>query len=310
MKRNQAHRIHAYGGPEVMHRDEVPVPDLAPGQVLVEVKAAGINGLDAKVRAGDVRDAFPLPLPATLGIELAGIVSRVGEGVTAFKPGDRVMGPMAGLGAYANFVAIDAAKLALTPAGLDDVAAAALPVAVLTAWQALRAAGALRAGRKVLIHGAAGGVGGFAVQFAKAAGVQVWATASAASHDHVLSLGADVVIDRHAERFESRAEGIDLVLDLVGGDALDRSWAVLAPGGAIVSTAAPDIGARAPAGREGLWFMMKPDPVQLRAAAEAVVAGTLRSTIAEVVGFGDIPAAIERNRTGHAPGKLVADFTA
>ncbi|MDM0078147.1 NADP-dependent oxidoreductase [Variovorax sp. J2P1-59] len=309
MKRNQAFRIHAYGGPDALRRDDVPEPEVAAGQLLVEVKAAGINGLDAKIREGLLRGAFPLPLPATLGVELAGVVSRVGEGVTGFKVGDRVMGPLAGLGAYANFVAVNAANLALTPEGLDDVAAAALPVASLAAWQSLRAAGELTPGQKVLIHGAAGGVGGFAVQFAKAEGATVWATASATSRDHVLKLGADVVIDRNAQRFESLAEGIDLVLDLVGGDVLDRSWQVLAPGGAIVSAVDLGISAKTPVGRKGIAFATRPDAARLRLAAEAVVSGKLRSTIAEVVGFDQIPAAVERVRIGHAPGKIVADFT-
>ncbi|GAA0769607.1 NADP-dependent oxidoreductase [Ideonella azotifigens] len=305
---NQAMRIHAYGGPEVMQQDEVPTPVPGPGQVLVAVKAAGINGLDWKVRAGYVQDVFKLALPATLGIELAGVVVAVGPGASRFQPGDRVMGPLGGLGAYARFVAVDEAKLALTPAALSDVQAAALPVVLLTAWQALRAAGELRAGQRVLIHGAAGGVGGMAVQLAKAAGATVLATASAGSRAHVLALGADEVFDRHAQRFEDTARGVDLVLDLVGGETLDRSWQVLAAVGAIVSTAAPDVTARAPAGQRGLWFMMTPDTARLAELAGAVAAGRLRSTVAEVVGFAEIPAAIARNQAGHAPGKMVADF--
>jgi len=305
---NQALRIHSYGGPEVLRFDDVPVPTPGPGQVLVQVTAAGVNGLDWKVRDGLVRDAFPLPLPAALGIELAGVVTATGPGATRFQVGDRVMGPMMGLGTYADFVAIDAAKLCLTPAGLSDVAAAALPVATLAAWQVLRAAGPLRAGQKILIHGAAGGVGGFVVQFAKAAGATVFATASGASRQHVLDLGADLAIDRFADRFEDRVSDIDLVVDLVGGDAIDRSWSLLADQGVIVSTAAPDITQRAPAGRRGLWFMMRPDATQLAQIAEAVAAGTLKSTVAEVIGKGGLIDAIERNKQGHAPGKIVLDL--
>jgi NADPH:quinone reductase-like Zn-dependent oxidoreductase len=308
MQTMKAYRIHAYGGPEVLQLDQVPIPTPAAGQVLVKVGAAGVNGLDWKVREGYVRDAFPLALPAILGIELAGVVAGVGPGVERLKLGGRVMGPLMGQGAYADFAVVDEVKLALTPEGLSDVEAAAIPVAALAAWQALRAAGELRAGRSVLILGAAGGVGGFAVQFAKAAGAVVLAVASAASADHVKSLGADVVIDRGAERFEDRASNVNLVLDLVGGEALERSWRVLAPDGVIVSTATPDIAARTPAGRKGQWFMMRPDHAQLRQIAEAVARGQVHSTLAEVVAPADLPAALQRNMTGHAPGKIVVDF--
>jgi NADPH:quinone reductase-like Zn-dependent oxidoreductase len=309
MKPNRALRIHAYGGPDGLKLDEIPVPIPAAGQVLVQVKAAGVNGLDWKIREGFVRDAFPLALPAVLGIELAGVVIQTGPGVSRLKVGGRVMGSLGGLGAYADYVAIDEAKLSLTPEPLTDVAAAALPVATLTAWQALRADGEVYPGQRVLIHGAAGGVGGFAVQFAKAAGATVFATASATSREHVLSLGADTVIDRSSDRFEDRVKDIDLVLDLVGGETLDRSWQVLTPDGVIVSTAAPDVAARAPTGRRGRWFMMQGDPQRLRAIADAVISGTVRSTIAEVTGFAGLAAAIERNQRGHAPGKMVLDLT-
>lgn len=310
MQTNKALRIHAYGGPEVAQLDEIPVPTPGAGQVLIQVGAAGINGLDWKVRDGLVREVFPLELPAVLGIELAGTVVAVGPGAGRFRVGDRAMGAPGGLGTYARFVTIDETKLCLTPASLTDVEAAALPVATVTAWQALRAAGELRPGQKILIHGAAGGVGGFAVQFAKAAGATVFATASGSSRAHVLALGADMVIDRQTERFEDRLAEIDLVLDLVGGETLDRSWSVLSATGAIVSAAAPDIVQRTPAGRRGLWFMNRPDAAVLRQIADAVAAGTVRSTIAETVGFAGLSAAIERNKRGHAPGKIVLDLAA
>lgn len=308
MQSNQALRIHAYGGPEVVQLDEIPVPTPAAGQVLVQVGAAGVNGLDWKIRDGLVRDVFRLELPAVLGIELAGTVVAVGPDAGRFRVGDRVMGAPGGLGTYARFVTIDETKLCLTPASLTDVEAAALPVATVTAWQALRAAGELRPGQKILIHGAAGGVGGFAVQFAKAAGATVFATASGSSRAHVLALGADMVIDRQTERFEDRVSDVDLVLDLVGGESLDRSWSVLSATGAIVSAAAPDIVQRAPAGHRGLWFMNRPDAAVLQQIAEAVAAGTVRSTIAETVGFAGLSAALERNKRGHAPGKILLDL--
>jgi NADPH:quinone reductase-like Zn-dependent oxidoreductase/quercetin dioxygenase-like cupin family protein len=308
--RSLAARIHAYGGAEVVRIDEVPVPAPGPGQLRVQVGAAGVNGLDWKMREGYVRDAYPLTFPSALGLELAGEVVEVGAGVTRFRTGDRVMGLTAGSGAYADFVVVHEAQVVRTPSALSDVAAAALPVAVLTAAQALDAAGGVRAGSTVLIHGAAGAVGGFAVQLAKRAGATVLATASGTSRGHVLGLGADVVIDYRAERFEERAADVDLVLDLVGGETLDRSWAVLAPHGVVVSTAAPDVAGRAPEGRRGVWLMMRADAEQLARLADEVGRGALRSTVAEVAPLSGLAAAIERNRTGHPPGKIVLDLRA
>ena len=306
--RSVAARIHSYGSAGVLRIDDVEVPPPGAGQVLVRVTAAGINGLDWKVREGYVRDAYPLALPATLGVELAGVVAQTGPDTTRFAVGDRVFGPLGGVGSYAGFAAASEGVLARTPATLSDVAAAALPVAALTAVQALAAGGELRPGQTVLIHGAAGAVGGLAVQLAKRAGATVLATASGAGLALARALGADDVVDYRAERFEARASAVDLVLDLVGGETLDRSWAVLAPGGTIVSTVVPDVGARAAAGRRGVFLMMRPDAAALATLADAVARGALRSTIAEVVDLTGLSAALERNRTGHAPGKLVLDL--
>jgi NADPH:quinone reductase-like Zn-dependent oxidoreductase len=308
MTTNRVLRLNIYGGPDALELAQAPIPQREPGQVLVRVRAAGVNGLDWKLREGFLRDAMPLPLPAVLGLEFAGEVMEAGPN-SAFRVGDRVLGPLSGIGAYADVVAVDEANFARTPEALSDVEAAALPVVALTAAQVLEAAGPLQSGTRVLIHGAAGGVGGFVVQLAKAAGAEVWATASARSRDHVLGLGADQVIDREAQRFEDEVADVDLVLDLVGGDAVERSWRVLKERGVLVSTVRPDVIALAPAGKRGLWFMMRPDAARLQEIADAVAAGTLRSTVAEVVGLKDLSAAIERNRTGHAPGKIVADLT-
>jgi NADPH:quinone reductase-like Zn-dependent oxidoreductase len=301
--------VRAYGGAAAVEIADIPRPAAGPGQVLVRVRAAGVNGIDWKIREGFVREAFPLQLPAVLGIELAGVVEAVGPGASRFSVGDRVMGPLGGLGAYANFVAVDEARLVHTPQGLDDVQAAGLPVAAVAAWQSLHLAGPIAAGHRILIHGAAGGLGGYAVQYAKRAGAEVFATASTAHVDYVRSLGADHVIDYVNERFEAIAHGIDLVLDYVGGEVLDRSWQVLAKDGAIVGTSSPDILARTPPGRRGLWFVNAPDAALLERLAGEVARGTLLSKVSEVVGFGEIPAAIERNRTDSRIGKVVADFS-
>jgi NADPH:quinone reductase-like Zn-dependent oxidoreductase len=301
--------IRAYGGAAAAEVAEIAKPAAGPGQVLVRVRAVGVNGIDWKVREGLVREAFPLQLPAVLGIELAGVVEALGPGATRFRVGDRVMGPLGGLGAYADFVAVDEAKLVRTPQGLDDVHAAAVPVAAVAAWQSLHHAGPIAAGQRILIHGAAGGLGGYAVQYAKRAGAEVFATASTTHVEYVRSLGADHVIDYQTVRFESALRDIDLVLDYVGGEVLDRSWQVLTKNGAIVGTSSPDILARTPAGRRGLWFINQPDAALLERLAAEIAQGTLNSKLGEVVGFGDIPAAIERNRTEPRIGKVVADFS-
>ncbi|MBT9263802.1 NADP-dependent oxidoreductase [Pseudomonas sp. MG-9] len=301
--------IRAYGGAQAATIAKIEKPAPEHGQVLVRVRAAGVNGIDWKVREGHVRNAFALPLPIVLGAEMAGVIETVGPGASRFNVGDRVMGAMGALGAYAEFVTVDQASLSLTPEGLEDVHAAAMPVAAVAAWNSLHHAGPILAGQRILIHGAAGGLGAYAVQYAKRAGAEVFATAGTADLDYVRSLGADFVFDYQSQRFENIVRNIDLVLDYVGGEVLDRSWQVLAPDGVIVGTSSPDILARTPAGRRGLWFMNTPDPQLLEKLAREVANGTLQSRIGDVVGFSDIPTAIERNRTVSRTGKVVADFT-
>ncbi|MFL9878423.1 NADP-dependent oxidoreductase [Herbaspirillum rhizosphaerae] len=309
MKNVRALMLAQYGGPDAVSISTLDAPLAGAGQVLVRVRAAGVNGLDWKVREGYVRDAFPLQLPAVLGIELAGIVEAVGPGVSRLREGDRVMGALGSLGAYAELVAVSEENLSLVPEALSFVEAAALPVASVAAWQSLHFAGPIHAGQRILVQGAAGGLGGFAVQFAHQAGAVVFATALESHFDYVHSLGADHVIDYQQGRFEEAIKDIDLVLDYVGGDVLDRSWAVLAENGAIVSTASPAIQASTPAGRRGLWFMNKPDAERLRLIADEVARGSLQSRIDAVVSFDDLPAAIDRNRTRPQIGKTVVDFS-
>jgi len=306
---SRALQLHRYGGADALVVDIVAAPEPGPGQVLVEVKAVGVNGIDWKIREGHLRERFRLTLPATLGIEMAGVVLQTGESVEGWNVGDRVMAALGGVGAYADHLVIGVEKLVPTPIALTDVEAAAIPIAAMTAWHVIQAADFDLKGRRVLIHGAAGGVGGFAVQFAKAAGATVYATASTSSTAHVHALGADAVIDYKQQRFEDAAGDIDFVIDLVGGDVIERSWSVLSVDGLLVSIAAPDVVARTPDGSRSVFVSNKPDTPRLAEIAEQVASGTLQSTIAEVVSFDDLPAAIERNRTGHAPGKIVADFT-
>lgn len=307
---NQAIILTQFGGAAAMELSTTQIPAAAPGVVVVRVRAAGINGMDWKTREGYLRDVIPTVFPAVLGLELAGEVHAAAPG-SRFVVGDRVFGFAApGNGAYAEYVAVPEALLALTPAGISDPVAAALPVASLTAWQMLHAAGAPKAGDTVLVHGASGGVGTLLVQIAvQHLGLKVIATASAESRQHLLDLGVSTVIDRVNEKFEDVVSDVDLVIDLAGGDVADRSWQVLREGRAIVSAARFDIATPRTDGRRGIPFQMQPDSERLSAIAAPVAAGKLKVTIDQAVPFAAIPGAIERNRTGHGPGKIVADFT-
>ncbi|UZE14259.1 NADP-dependent oxidoreductase [Pseudomonas sp. B21-053] len=187
--------IRAYGGAGTVEVATIKKPEPEQDEVLVRVRAAGINGIDWKVREGHVRNAFTLPLPIVLGAEMAGVVEAVGPGVSRFRIGDRVMAAIGKLGAYAEFVSISESSLSLTPENLDDVHAAAVPVAAVAAWNSLHHAGPIHPGQRILIHGAAGGLGAYAVQFAKRAAAEVFATAGTTDLDYVRSLGADHVID-------------------------------------------------------------------------------------------------------------------
>ena len=307
--KNRAFRLHGYGGPAMIQLDEISVPTPGPGQVLVSVKAVGINSFDWKLREGFLRQAFPLALPAILGVEFAGEIVELGSDVKRFAAGDRVMTLLHGLGAYAEYIAVDESVLCRIPEALSDIEATALPISVQTAWEALLAAGEPLPGMKVLIQGGAGGVGGFAVQFAKSSGATVIVTASAKTRDYVIALGADEVIDYRTERFEDRVKDVDLVLDFVGGETIERSWSVLIAGGAIVTVNSPDIGAKAPSGFRGLFARAQPAPARLAKTAQLVAAGKVRSTIAHVFTLNQLLDAIACNRAGHAPGKIVVDFT-
>lgn len=295
-----------YGGVDVTQVSTVEAPQgPAAGQVLVRVYAAGINGLDWKIREGYVRDVFPLPLPATLGLEIAGVVISVGEGVERFREGDRVMGWLGGIGAYADQVVANADNLGHIPNGMDFIEAAGLPTVVQAAWQSLVAAGPVGQGSRILIHGAAGAVGAFAVQFARQSGATVFASVRGRYADYVRELGADHVIDYETERFEDKAQEIDLVLDYVGGETLNRSWAVLSSNGAIVTTTTPDIAAKAPAGKRGLWLTTTADPMRVEKVAQDIVGGRVTQKIESVVSLEELPQAIERNRTQPHLGKTV-----
>lgn len=308
----KAYRLHSYGGPECIQLDNVAIPKPAPSQVLVAVSKVGMNPFDWKVREGYVKDLMPLQLPATLGVDFVGTVVALGENASRLKVGDRVMTMSTSLGAYAEHIAVNEDILARVPDALDDVGASTLPIPALTAWQSLHTAGEIRPGIKILIHGASGIVGAFAIQFAKAEGATVIGTASGKNRDYVLGLGADEFVDYQTEEFEKRVKDVDLVLDyvLLGGarNTTDRSWGVLKPNGAIVSVADPAVTSKTPVGLRGFFPNIQPDTSRMEAIAEDLAAGKIKSKVAQVFGRDELIKAMEINKAGGVTGRLVVDF--
>src|SRR5215469_9793941 len=234
----KAARVLRFGPPNVIEIDNLPQPKPAAGQLLVRVKAAGVGLWDALVREGKVRGET---LPLILGSELSGIVEAIGAEVSGFKPGDEVYGATNQLfiGAYAEYALPSANMMAQKPKTLNFIEAASAPIVTVTAWQMLFDYARVTAGQTVLIHGAAGNVGAYAVQMAKQVGAHVVASASSADLDYVRSLGAETVVDYKKQRFEDYVTGVDAVLDTVGGDTQQRSLQVLKPGGILVSVVSP-----------------------------------------------------------------------
>ncbi|CDX53052.1 Alcohol dehydrogenase zinc-binding domain protein [Mesorhizobium plurifarium] len=273
------------GGPEVLFVAEQPDPSPGPGEVLVRVKAAGINPVDGAVRGG----FYPLlgEPPFILGWDISGTVAAIGSGVTAFKVGDEVFGmprfPKQA-GAYAELAAAPAGEIAAKPAAIDHVHAAALPLAGLTAWQGLVRHGGLQAGQRVLVHAGAGGVGHLAVQIAKARGAWVASTASPDKTDYVRSIGADEVIDYTKGEFAGKAGDLDLVLETVGGDHAADSLKVLRDGGVLVSLLAVPDAVKAKAKERNIRverMSVTPDREGLVELARLVDAGKLAPHVAK-----------------------------
>ena len=312
MMTHQAYRLHSYGGPECITLDEIEVPIPGAGEVLVAISAVGINPFDWKIREGYVRDEMPLPLPAVLGVDFVGRVAARGEGASRLAAGDRVMAMSTRLGAFAEHIAAPEAILARVPEGLNDIAAATLPIPALTAWQALHTAGALHAGMKVLVQGASGTVGAFAVQFAKLEGAEVIGTASAKNRDYVMGLGANGFIDYRTERFEDRVSDVDLIIDcvLMGGDrdTTGRSWSVLKPGGAIVSVADPSVTGKVPTGLRGFFPTIEADADRLERIAALLADGIISAKVARVFPRGELLDAMALNQAGGTVGRLIVDF--
>lgn len=290
----QACRVHRFGPPDVIAIEDVERPQPGAGEALVRIKAAGVGPWDAWIRSG--KSALPQPLPLTLGSDLSGIVEAVGPGVTALKPGDAVFGvtnPQF-TGAYAEYALAAAGMIAAKPKRLGDAEAASVPVVAVTAQQALFAQAKLEAGQTVLIHGAAGNVGAYAVQMARKAGLQVIATAGIGDVEAVRALGAHQVIDFRRDRFEDSAKDIDAVIDLVGGEVQTRSFAVLKQGGALVSAVSkPDQNLATQHGVRALFFLVDVTTAALDRIADMIDAGDLSVKVGAILPLADARVAHE-----------------
>ena len=304
----KAIHLHGRGGPDHLFYEEAPQPQPEPGEVLVRVAATSVIAneltwdITYQTAAGVSR---PLPVP---GHDFAGVVAAVGVGVTHPTVGDAVYALIAfgRDGAEAEYVIAYPSELAPQPRTLDTVHAAAVPLAALTAWQALFIHAGLTAEQTVLIHGAAGGVGTYAVQFARWAGARVIATASARDGDFLRDLGVDLVIDYASTRFENTVQNVDVVLDMVGGNTLARSWQVVKPEGVVVSVVSPR--PTEPASTNGarfVWFIVAPNGEQLREIGALLESGQVRPVVEQVFPLAEAHQAFLDAATGHPRGKIV-----
>ena len=308
METMKAVRIHEYGGPEVLRYEDAPRPVVKPDELLIRVHAAGVNPVDWKVRQGLAKDFLKYTPPFIPGWDVSGVVEAVGLDTTRLRVGDAVYGrpDLSRDGAYAEYIAVRESEVALKPKSLDHVQAAAVPLAALTAWQALFEAAKLEAGRRVLIHGAAGGVGTFAVQFAHLKGAHVIGTASKKNHEFLRSLGANETVDYTTTRFEDVVRDVDVVLDTITGETMERSWKVLKKGGILVSILQPPSQEKAASlGVRCAHVFVQASVHQLNEIAKLIDAGKVTVVVEKVFPLWDARAAHELSASGHVRGKIV-----
>jgi NADPH:quinone reductase-like Zn-dependent oxidoreductase len=308
----KAARVLHFGPPSVIENDDLPRPEPADGQLLVGVKAAGVGPWDALVRAG--KSELHQPLPLILGSELSGIVEQIGTGVAGFGQGDEVYGATNEqfTGGYAEYALASAKMMAQKPKTLNFIQAASVPVVSVTAWQMLFDYAHVTAGQTVLIHGAAGNVGAYAVQMANQAGLHVVATAASTDQEHVRHLGAEKVVDYQTERFEELVTGVDVVLDTVGGDTQQRSFRVLKPGGILVSSVSPVPEATQKRyGIRAAFFYVDVTTARLNSITELFDSGKLVTDVGTVLPLEE--ARVAHEMLGGAPhkrGKIVLSIAA
>ena len=304
----KAIRTHMRGGPEALVYEDAPIPKMRDGDALVRVHAAAITPTEFTWNSTFTTADGKVRLPIVPSFEVSGVVEDVQPGTSGVQVGEAVYGLLNFWrdGAAAEYVAVAAAGLAPKPKVLDHVDAAAVPLSGLTAWQALFDHAGLSRGDRILIHGAGGGVGTFAVQLAHWRGAHVVGTASPAKAAFLHGLGADEVLDYTSIRFENEVRDMDVVLDTVGGDTLDRSWAVLRPGGVLVTIAGDaSESIAAEHGVRGVSFLVQPNRTQLNELAGLIDAGAIRPVVEAVLPLSRARQAYERGLRGHNQGKLV-----
>ncbi len=304
----KAIRIHEFGGPDVLKYEKAPQPIPAADEVLIKVHASGVNPIDWKIRAGEAKSKFPVNFPLIPGWDVSGEIEEVGSEVLNFRVGDEVYSrpdPTRD-GSYAEYVVVKANQVNQKPKSIDHDKAAAIPLAGLTAWQGLFTHGQLQEGQRVLIHGASGGVGTYAVQFAKWKGAHVIGTASEDNIDFLYDLGADEVIDYENEKFEDEIKNIDLVFDLIGGDTQKRSLQVIKKGGRLVTTVKPENQEEAKSKNIHLeGFMAQSNPGDLQQIADLIDSGKVKPVINEIFPLEQAAEAHKKSETGHTRGKIV-----
>src|SRR6266853_702700 len=298
--------VHEYGGPEVLKYEEVPRPEPKDNEVLVRMIAAGVNPVDALIRSGKYAKFFGTTLPLVPGYDIAGIVEKTGAKVTKLKIGDPIYAYVMWGGGYADYVVATEGEAAAKPKSITFVEAAGVPLAALTAWQALIDTAKLSAGQTVLIHGGSGGVGSFAIQIAKARGAKVIATASTANQDLLKQLGADVAIDYTKQNFENIAKDVDVVLDSIGKDTLARSYGVVKKAGIIVSLVArPDPAELEKHGIRGEAFSVDPNSDELGEIGKLIDEKKINVIVSQTFPLSEARKAQEQVATGHTRGKIV-----
>jgi NADPH:quinone reductase-like Zn-dependent oxidoreductase len=321
-----------YGKSPDIGISDVPRPTLKPNELLVQVHAAGVNPIDNIIPTGIFKPVLRFRLPATLGSDLAGVVTEVGSSVTRFRPGDAVFASIfdMGTGSIAEFAVVPESAAAMKPANLDFVQAASIPMVGLTSWQALNERAILRAGQKVFIPAGSGGIGTFAIQLAKHLGAKVGTSTSTGNVELVSSLGADEVVDYKKQEFEKVLHGYDAVLGTVRGDALEKTVDILKPGGTMVSLVGPLDAAFARARRLNFlltfvfglmsrkiirlakkrdvaysFLFVRPDGDQLARIGELLEGGHIRPVIDKVFPFEQAKEALEYLAQGRSRGKVV-----
>jgi NADPH:quinone reductase-like Zn-dependent oxidoreductase len=298
--------IHEYGGPEALKYEDIPRPEPKDDELLIRVIAAGVNPVDGMVRSGMFGGNREFPI--ILGGDVAGIVEKVGSKITKFKAGDPVFAYVSlnNSGGYAQYALATERELAPKPKSLTYVEAAAVPIVAITAWQALVDKAKLSAGQIVLIHGGSGGVGSFAIQIAKARGAKVIATASTRNQDFLKELGADVAIDYTKQKFEDVSKDVDVVLDSIGGDTLDRSYGVVKKGGIIVSLVArPKEAELEKHGIRGATLNAEPNSEELAEIGKLIDDKKVKVIVSQTFPLSEARKAQEQVATGHTRGKIV-----